>query len=304
MRVLLIAGGWSKEREVSLSGALEIQKALEHLGHEIIFLDLSPDYAHLVKLAGKAEVVFINLHGCPGEDGSIQALLDDVGIPYQGSGPRGSFLALNKAVSKQIFNNHSLPTPEGSLVFAGANAGEIPEPPVICKPNLGGSSLDMHIFMAEEKLNKHLLLLPGNQEFIVEKFIKGREISCAVLDDTALAPILIKPRKGNFFDYRSKYDPDGAEELCPAPIGPKLIQKVRNLALKAHRILGLRHYSRTDFMLDDTDNLFILEINTLPGMTRTSLVPMAAREAGLEFADLIAKLLALALNTKTKEVTG
>ncbi len=292
----MIAGGWSKEREVSLNGAVQIKEALESLGHEALFLDLTPDYQELVHKAREADAAIINLHGSPGEDGSVQGLLEDVGLPYQGSGVRGSYLALNKALSKQFYLNHGLATPRGGLYYPESRLQEMPTP-VVCKPNLGGSSLDMQIFYIQEEMLSFLQKKGTEGEILVEEFIPGREVSCAVLDNEPLPPILIQPVKGDFFDYRSKYDPDGAVEICPAPITQEANQNIQEMSLHAHNILGLRHYSRSDFILDDEDNIYILETNTLPGMTRTSLVPKAAKQAGIGFTDLIARLLSLALNS-------
>ncbi len=308
MRVLLIAGGWSNEREVSLSGASQIEKAMISLGHDVTFFDLDPDLNSLIKAAHNCDAAFINLHGRPGEDGTIQALLDDIGLPYQGAGPLGSFLALNKHLSKQILRNHGLPTPDWFLLTDMHN--NIPKAlrfPLLAKPNTGGSSLDMAILNNFHELEIHIKQLNfKNNEIILEEYIDGMELTCAVLEDMALPPILIKPLKGSFFDYASKYDPDGASELCPAPVSAEVNSKIMELSLEVHKILGLRHYSRTDFMLDKEDNIYILEANTLPGMTRTSLVPRAARAAGLDFAALIDKLLAMAINStgnKTKVTT-
>ncbi len=292
----MIAGGWSKEREVSLAGADQIHKALQSLGHEVLFLDLTPDYQDLVQKARSADAAFINLHGCPGEDGSVQAILEDVGLPYQGSGVRGSFLALNKALSKQFFINNGLRTPRGGLYHPQGNLLKM-SPPAVCKPNLGGSSLDMHFFHNAGDMQSYLKGVSSDQAILVEEFIPGREISCAVLDDEALPPILIQPVKGDFFDYISKYDPEGAIEICPAPVSSETNRKVREMSLQAHKVLGLSHYSRSDFMLDEDDNIYILETNTLPGMTRTSLVPRAAKQVGIEFTDLIARLLSLAVTS-------
>ncbi len=296
MRVLLIAGGWSKERQVSLNGAKQIKEALESLSHDVMFLDLSPDYQELTHKAREADAAIINLHGSPGEDGSVQALLEDVGLPYQGSGVRGSFLALNKALSKQFYANHGLRTPKGGLYYPEGRLHEM-SPPVVCKPNLGGSSLDMQIFYNQEEMRSFLQNKGPEEGILVEEFIPGREVSCAVLDNSSLPPILIQPVKGNFFDYHSKYDPDGAIEICPAPISAEAIRNIQDMSMQAHRVLGLRHYSRSDFILDEQDNIYILETNTLPGMTRTSLVPKAAEQAGIGFTDLIARLLSLALNS-------
>ncbi|WP_457571401.1 D-alanine--D-alanine ligase family protein [Desulfovulcanus sp.] len=298
MRVLLIAGGWSSEREVSLNGAREIQKALQHLGHETLFFDLSPQLDLLIQKAKQSDVAFINLHGSPGEDGTIQTLLEDIGLPYQGSGPKGSFLALNKAVSKHIFINHGLPTPDWSIYTA--RTAFIPQNltfPLVLKPNTGGSSLGIKIVYSSDELKKLAHLL-NNQEFLLEQFIPGQELTCGVLDNQPLPPILIRPQKGTFFDYQSKYDPHGAEEICPAPISKTLTQKLMDMALKAHRVLGLKDYSRTDFIVDKEENIYILEVNTLPGMTKTSLLPKAAKAFGLSFEELIDKLLSLALRKR------
>ncbi|MBT8762528.1 D-alanine--D-alanine ligase [Desulfohalobiaceae bacterium Ax17] len=295
MRVLLIAGGWSSEREVSLNGAKEIQKALQNLGHETIFFDLSPQLDLLIQKARQSDVAFINLHGSPGEDGTIQALLEDIGLPYQGSGPKASFLALNKAISKQIFVNHGLPTPDWSIYTGRTDF--IPQNltfPLVLKPNTGGSSLGIKIVHSSDELKKLAHSL-NNQEFLLEQFIPGQELTCGVLDNQALPPVLIRPQKGAFFDYQSKYDPDGAEEICPAPISKTLAQKLMDMALKAHRSLGLKDYSRTDFIVDEEENIYILEVNTLPGMTKTSLLPKAAKAFGLSFEELIDKLISLAL---------
>lgn len=306
MRVLLIAGGWSDERDVSLNGAAQIQEALIGLGHEVCFFDLNSDLNRLIIEARKCNVAFINLHGRPGEDGTIQALLDDIDLPYQGSGPVGSFLALNKYLSKQILRNHGLATPDWCLL-TGSNQ-KIPEEmnfPLVAKPNTGGSSLGMTILNDWESLDNYIKQnLLKNDEVILEEYIHGQELTCAVLGDSPLPPILIKPLKGTFFDYASKYDPDGASEICPAPISEAITQQVQSLSLEVHKILGLKHYSRTDFILDNHNNIFILEANTLPGMTKTSLVPKAAQAAGLDFKALVGRLLAMAIDSGKNKLRG
>ncbi len=298
MRVLLIAGGWSNEREVSLNGAVQIEKSLKDMGHEVIFFDLEPDLDALIKLARNSDAAMINLHGCPGEDGTLQALLDDLGVPYQGSGPLGSFLAINKSLTKQILRNHGLPTPDWVLLPGYGH--RIPpglKYPLVAKPNTGGSSLNMAIIENPDQLLLYLEQFSSkHQEIILEDYVQGLELTCAVLDQDALPPVLIKPLKGSFFDYDSKYDPDGATEICPAPVPQKTIRMVQEMALEVHKILGLKHYSRTDFMMDKEGSVYILEANTLPGMTLTSLVPRAAMAAGLDFTDLVGKLLSLALD--------
>lgn len=301
MNVLLIAGGWSEEREVSLNGALQIKHALEMLGHNVSFFDLVPDLNRLCEAARKCDFAFINLHGCPGEDGSVQALLDDLQVPYLGSGPAGSLTAINKSLSKQIFQNHGLLTPAWSMLTPD-NRSLPPDFsfPLIAKPNSGGSSLGLAIINNLEEYKQYIDSLPARAgELLIEEFIPGIELTCAVLDNQALPPILIKPCKSSFFDYSSKYDPDGAQEICPAPVPDELTEKLQAYSLKAHQVLGLRHYSRTDFIYHETKGLFLLETNTLPGMTRTSLVPKAALAAGMDFKDLIQKLVNLALSSSS-----
>ena len=299
MRVLLVAGGWSRERDVSLSGAFQIETALKSLGHDVSFFDLDPDLERLINAARGCDAAFINLHGRPGEDGTIQALLDDIGLPYQGSGPMGSFLALNKHLSKQILRNHGLPTPNWFLSTGlHKNMPQGLSFPLFAKPNTGGSSLDMAILDNSYELEKYIKQQAfNNEEIILEEYVQGAELTCAVLEHAALPPILIKPLKGNFFDYASKYDPDGASELCPAPVSDEIVLQLQDLSLEVHRILGLRHYSRTDFILDRNGGIYILEANTLPGMTATSLVPKAALAAGIDFPALVDKLLALAVDS-------
>ncbi|WP_045211535.1 D-alanine--D-alanine ligase family protein [Desulfonatronovibrio magnus] len=300
MRVLLIAGGWSDERQVSLNGAKQINNALKSLGHEVLFFDLTPDFTDLIEAAKKCDAAFINLHGCPGEDGTIQALLNDAGLPYQGSDIVGSCIAINKNLSKQIYKNHGMPTPKWTMITRTDRLPRINlDYPYIAKPNYGGSSLGLSIINNDQEYENYFTALPEHfNEVLCEAFINGIELTCAVLDNQALPPILIKPRKSTYFDYASKYDHDGAHEICPAPIDDVVSKKICALALQAHEVLKLKHYSRTDFMCDKNGNIFILETNTLPGMTATSLVPKAALAAGLEFEDLIDRLLFLTISDK------
>ncbi|GAB7079297.1 D-alanine--D-alanine ligase family protein [Megalodesulfovibrio paquesii] len=305
MRVILIAGGWSSEREVSLSGGRIIHAALERLGHEVLAYDPVHDLSGLVALARQADFAFLNLHGSPGEDGLIQALLDRVGCPYQGSGPAASFLALNKAAAKELLADAGLPTPRWAFLpqDPGADWTWPYAFPVFVKPNTGGSSLGMG--RAADAVTLRTVLegqWAQGVEALVEEAFPGIELTCGVLgnagEEQALPVILIKPNRGEFFDYASKYEQGGADELCPAPIPDAVRDHVQDLALTAHRLLGCEGYSRADFIWDGQDSIAgvtLLEVNTLPGMTATSLVPRAARVAGLEFEALIARLLELGL---------
>ncbi|MBQ4133799.1 MAG: D-alanine--D-alanine ligase [Desulfovibrionaceae bacterium] len=314
MRILLIAGGWSSEREVSLKGARTVEQSLLRLGHEVTFYDpacpvLPEDVEDSGPLSGPLEhaaehdFAFINLHGCPGEDGLVQSMLDAVGCPYQGSGARASFLALHKAASKSVFRKYNLATPDWEYLVShpGHNWHTDLPYPLFVKSNNGGSSLHLYRVDSPEILMPVLDgLFSSGLEVLIEPLIVGQEITCAVLGDEALPPILVEPRKGEFFNYESKYARDGANEICPAPISPELTAKIQQDALTAHRALGLEGYSRADFILTEDGTAYLLEVNTLPGMTVTSLVPQAAAAIGLDFDQYLARLIELGLKAAGK----
>ena len=313
MRILLIAGGWSPEREVSLSGAKVVQAALIRLAHQVTFYDpaepqgmnaLTTTFQNsgalsgLLELAKQHDFAFINLHGSPGEDGLIQGMLETVGCPYQGSGARGSFLALHKAASKHIFRQCGLLTPNWEYLTShpGSKWQTSLTFPMFVKANTGGSSLHLHRVTKPEKLSGVLdEIFASGAEAILEPLIEGKELTCPILGDQALPPILIEPVMGDFFDYESKYRPGGAKEICPAPLPQEIIAKIQEDSLAAHRALGLKGYSRADYMLTPEGVSYLLEVNTLPGMTATSLMPQSAAVAGISFDQLIAKLIELGL---------
>ncbi len=298
MRILLIAGGWSSEREVSLNGAKAIEKTLVERGHEVNFFDLSLGFNTLLDTAKKHDFAFINLHGAPGEDGLVQAMLNAVHIPYQGSHAQGSFLALHKAATKQIYTQAGIATPDWEFL-------PIPPPsswqprlsyPIFAKSNTGGSSLLLFCTRNEEELRQALeKIFAAGSEVILESYIAGQEATCGVLGDEALPPILIRPVGSEFFDYTSKYAQGGAEEICPAPLPAHINAAMQKIALQAHTALGLSGYSRTDFRISADERVFALETNTLPGMTATSLVPQEAQSVGINFGDLLEKLIFLGL---------
>ena len=298
MRTILIAGGWSTEREVSLSGARGIETALKALGHEVRFLDPAREFHQLVPEAQAADFAFIALHGSPGEDGLVQALLEQAGCAYQGAGPTASFLSLNKAATKAVYAQTGLPTPRWRLYCGLADEDrtcDLPLP-LFVKPNSGGSSVGMSLVRETVMLGPALeKVFALGQEALVEECVQGVELTCAVLDQTPLPVIMILPKAGSaFFDYENKYAADGAEELCPAPVDPALAAEVQRLALAAHKALGISGYSRTDFMAG-ADGPMLLETNTLPGMTATSLLPKAAAAVGMSYTDLVAELVRLGL---------
>lgn len=300
MHILLIAGGWSNEREVSLAGASSIRQALDELGHRVTVVDPADNLHQLIELAKSSDFAFVNLHGAPGEDGLIQAVLDAVGCPYQGSGPAGSMLALNKAMAKELFTLAGIPTPRWE--FLPLPPGEQwvcgLDFPLFVKPNQGGSSLGMSMARDKAELDRAMSkIFASGQEVLLEELIQGQELTCAVLGEEALPPILIRPpESAPYFDYHAKYTPRACEEICPAPVDPGLVRKIRELSLRAHSCLGLKGYSRADFMCSK-NTPFILEVNTLPGMTKTSLLPLAGRTAGYSFPELVSRLIQLGMDS-------
>jgi D-alanine-D-alanine ligase len=302
MHVILIAGGWSDEREVSLSGARKIHSALEELGHEVSFFDPASDFKKLLNVARDADFAFINLHGTPGEDGLIQAVLDKAGCPYQGAGAAASYLALNKAASKEVFEDKGIATPEWQFVThtQGPDTPLELELPVFVKPNKGGSSLGMSLVRTPEEFPAALAkVFSMCQSALVETFIPGVELTCGILGGRPLPLIMITPKQGApFFDYENKYAADGAEEICPAPVPDDITALIQAQMVTAHDALGLTGYSRGDFILTQDGTPYLLEVNTLPGMTPTSLLPRAAAQAGLSFAELIAELIRLGLEER------
>lgn len=301
MNILLIAGGWSSEREVSLNSAANIARALSELGHKVTSMDLLHDFDKLIPLAKQNDFAFIGLHGAPGEDGLVQAMLDAAKVPYQGSGAAGSFLALNKAAAKQLFRQAGIPTADWQLLPVMPAPDWTPALPfpLFVKSNTGGSSLRLGRVSNQNELNALLNeIFAASEEALLEPEIKGKEITCGILGEKALPPIQIEPLAGAFFDFASKYRQDGAREICPAPLDQETTALVQSLAMKAHRALGLSGYSRSDFILDSAGQLTLLEVNTLPGMTSTSLLPQEAAAAGITFAQLLQTLVDLGLERK------
>ncbi len=303
MNVILIAGGWSDEREVSLSGAKKIHSALEELGHAVTFFDPADDFKNLLSIAKGADFAFINLHGTPGEDGLIQAVLDKANCPYQGAGAAASYLALNKAASKEVFEDKGVRTPNWQLVtpVQGPDTKlELPLP-VFVKPNKGGSSLGMSLVKTADDFPEALKkVFSMCQSALVEEFIPGVELTCGILDGKPLPLVMITPKSdSDFFDYENKYADDGAEEICPAPVDDSVTETIQKQMVIANEALGLTGYSRGDFILTEDGDTHLLEVNTLPGMTPTSLLPRAAGAIGLSFTELIAELVRIGMKERS-----
>ena len=304
LRLALLAGGKSGEREVSLKGAAEVARALDPGKYEVKRYDPATDLAKLATEAASIDVAFILLHGPFGEDGTVQGFLDLLAIPYQGSGVLGSAIAMDKNLSKILYRNAGLKVPEWYM----AEKDDIKNPrkilgqlglPLVIKPASQGSSLGMSIARSEDDITAGLeKAFAVDRQVMAEEFIAGREITGGVIgnrDLTALPLVEIIPGdKYEFFDYEAKYQPGASQEICPAELEEAITIRAQHHALAAHHALQLRGYSRTD-MIVSGDEIYVLETNTIPGMTPTSLLPQGAAAAGLDFPALLDRLIELAL---------
>ena len=290
--VAVLMGGWSAEREVSLVSGEAAVAALRQRGYRVSAIDVGRDLpARLAEL--RPDVVYNGLHGRYGEDGTVQGLLEIMGIPYSHSGVLASSLAMNKAMAKRMFTSAGLRCPDGHLTTVEAlRDGARPLPvPYVVKPNQEGSSVGVRIVRDADEPAIDRNHWPHGAEVLVEPYIPGRELTVGVLGDRALAVTEIRHGQG-FFDYHAKYTENVAQHLIPAPLPSDLYERTLDCALRAHRALGCRGVTRSDFRLDpdDPDGLYLLEINTQPGMTPISLVPEQAAHLGISFADLVCQL--------------
>ena len=304
LRLALIAGGVSAEREVSLRAAAGVEQALNRDRYEVVRYDPATDLARIAADAANIDAAFILLHGVHGEDGTIQGFLDLLGIPYQGAGVLGSALAMDKNLAKVMCRLAGLPVAPWVMVEPGdlRDSGRIESAvglPCVVKPVRQGSSIGMSIVRTLDQLPAALeLALRHDGEVMVEAFLKGRELTAGVLGNSELTALplieIIPDSRYDFFNYEAKYQPGATREVCPAPVSETVRARAQDYAVRAHRSLQLRGYSRTDMILVG-EELYLLETNTIPGMTPTSLLPQAAAEAGLPFAALLDRLIELAL---------
>jgi D-alanine-D-alanine ligase len=291
--VAVLMGGWSAEREVSLRSGRTCAEALVRQGYRVTRIDVGRDIATVLATV-KPDVALNVLHGRPGEDGTLQGILEVLAIPYTHSGVMASALAMRKDVAKELFRAANVPIAEG-LVTSRLEAAKrhLMPPPYVIKPVAEGSSVGVFIVTESHEHPPQELYRedwPYGDRVIVEKYIAGKELTCAVMGDEALGVIEIVPLV-RFYDYEAKYAPGGSKHLLPAPISSFVYQQVRRVALAAHCALGCRGVSRADFRYDDriegTGGLVCLEVNTQPGMTETSLVPELAAHAGISFDELV-----------------
>ena len=302
LHVAVLMGGWSAEREVSLSSGAGVADALESRGHRVTRIDMGRDVAARLTDAAP-DVVFNALHGTPGEDGSIQGLMDILGLRYTHSGLATSVIAIDKVLTKQALVPHGIPMPGGRVVrSAELFDGDPLARPYVLKPVNEGSSVGIAIVTADGNHGSPIGRdTPGPwqefEELLAEPYVRGRELTTAVLGDRALGVTELRPR-GGFYDYASKYTDGLTEHLYPAPIPDAIADACGRLALEAHRLLGCRGCSRSDFRWDDdrgVDGLFLLEVNTQPGMTPLSLVPEQARHNGIDYPELVEMIVREAL---------
>ena len=303
LTVAVLLGGTSAERQVSKKSGQAVADALDPDVCNTIIFDTRDDIPKLVKKAADIDVALVMLHGRGGEDGTIQGLLDLLGIPYQCAGVLGCALSMDKVKTKALFRCAGLPVARDMLLMQGdpypldeieAELGL----PAVVKPSREGSSFGISIVREKEALPRALSkAFDLDKEVLVEEFLEGREMTVGVLgnrDPQALPVIEIIPsEKYDFFDFEAKYEPGASKEVCPAPVIKKVSNELQALAVKAHQTLGLKGYSRTDLILTK-DGPKLLEINTIPGMTNNSLLPLAAKTAGFSFPALVGRLLTLA----------
>ncbi len=289
--VAVLMGGWSAEREVSLTSGKAVTKACQELGYQVTAIDVQHDIA--AKLTAlKPDIAFNALHGRFGEDGCIQGVLEVLGIPYTHSGVLASALAMDKPMAKNVFAAVGIPIAEGRVATKKEVIAETVVPrPYVVKPINEGSSVGVTIIHENENFFFDEASWKFGDQVLVERYIPGREIQVAVLDDVVLGAIEIRPQ-GRFYDYEAKYTDGKAQHLMPAPIEKSAYEHVCALAQKAHVALGCRGLTRTDFRFDEKNNAFyILEVNTQPGMTPLSLSPEIAAYAGISFNELVRRLI-------------
>jgi len=295
-KIGVLLGGLSSERDVSLRSGEAILAALRDRGHDAVPVYVDRDIDVALR-QGKIDVAFIALHGRWGEDGCIQGLLESLGIPYTGSDVLASALAMHKGKAKELFRLHNLPTP-AYYTLTAADAGDLASVhgdfgfPCVVKPIREGSSVGVAIVPSLDELEPAVeRALCFDDELLVERFIAGKEVSVAVLDDRALGAVEVAPRNG-FYDYTNKYTRGATEYFVPPRMSPERYRGVLAQALRAHTALGCRGATRVDMMVSDSGNEFVLEVNTIPGMTPTSLLPKIADHAGISFGELCEIVLA------------
>lgn len=340
MKIVVLTGGISTERDVSLVSGKMIYQAVKRLGHQAVLLDVylgmqrediehifeseedfsrdirdiqesCPDISavkalrkdggkcffgpNVIRICQMADVVFVALHGAEGENGKLQAAFDLLGIRYTGTDYVGSALAIDKGLAKELFLVNDIPTPRGVVLKAGQSIqNDLPWPRVV-KVSKGGSSVGVYIVEDPEEYGTAVKnAFAYGTEVVVEQYIRGREMTCGVVEGKALPIVEIVPKKG-FYDYKNKYQAGSTEDICPAPIDAETTERIQRLSEKVFRVLRLKQYARVDLMLDEQGNPYCLEANTLPGMTPVSLIPQEAAAAGMSYDQFCQKIIDMAM---------
>ena len=293
LRITVMLGGPSAEREVSLWSGAAVAEALRSLGHDVSEVD--PKSSEW-DLPARTQAVFLALHGTYGEDGTVQARLEELGVPYTGCGPQASRIAFDKVLTKERCLEAEVPTARFVVIDSPAASWPIGwHPPVVVKPVRQGSSVGVQFVERVSDWSAALAeALRYDQRALVEEKIIGREVTVGILDGKALPIVEVRPKQG-VYDYQTKYTPGATEYLCPAPLDKELAARIENIALAAFQAIGGRDYARVDIMVSASGEPVVLEINSLPGMTKTSLLPKAAAAAGLSYAELCQRMIDLAL---------
>lgn len=305
MKVAVLKGGSSLERQVSLRSGARIGEALRANGHEVIEVDVDQGLVQRLEEI-KPEAVFIALHGRGGEDGTVQELMEILDLPFTGCGVLSSIQCMDKAVTKLILQKNGVPTPRfvtfNDTAFRNLGAADSLATiegdlgfPVVVKPARQGSALGIKFAASQEELPSALVsAFSYDDRVLIEQFVKGREIAISVLDGEALPPVEAVPIGGDFYDFESRYEIGKTDYVCPAELSDPLAARLNELAVQTYELLGCHGFARVDFMVPDEGEPQVLEVNSIPGLTRTSLMPMAAEAAGVTFEELAERLLATA----------
>ena len=299
--IAVLMGGPGSEREVSIASGQSVSKALAEKGAAVIDVVLEDENFNLEE---EVDLVFNVIHGTFGEDGSIQKILNEQRIPYTGAGVTSSELAFDKLLSKKCFVEHGVSTPIFDFISTSEESKPSINKPYVIKPPREGSSVGVHIIKTDEEFDEAIKDVAKYDEIaLVEEFISGKELTVGILNGEALPIVHIQPESG-FYDMSNKYPwlsgGQGSKYFCPAELDDEITSKIKDLALEAHRSLGIEIYSRVDVLLSDEQIPYVLEVNTIPGMTETSLLPKAANAYGINFADLCERIAELSMRLRKK----
>lgn len=298
LRVAVLMGGVSAEREVSLKSGAAVSKALRTLGHEVTDIDAGAGLCEALRIANP-EVVFIALHGGWGEDGAVQGLLEVMGLPYTGSGVMASALAMDKLTTKRIFREAGVPVPEFEIATS-ADAQINMALPVVVKPSREGSSIGVSIVKDKSQLREALIhALKFDGPALLERYIKGKEVQIGVLGRTVLGGVEVRP-KAEFYSFEAKYTAGMTEYILPPELPADDYERAKAVGLRAHEALGCKGASRVDLIVTPQGDIYALEVNTIPGMTETSLLPKIARLAGIEFPELLQRSIDEAMQSRSR----